>query len=115
MMRWQLARALFIVAYFGVAIYSWSSWSEALPQYKNEALFISSILLYAMTFPASLLVQLTYIALGQLISIDNFDAGTGFMTWMFLTWTPLTLAGYLQWFVLVPRCARYLLNRRDDE
>lgn len=106
-----LARVLFIAAHVAVAWYAWSSWLDALPQYKNEALFISSILLYAVTLPASLVVQLIYAGLAMVTPIDRFDAGTAFLTWMLMTWGPLTVAGYLQWFVLVPRLVRYWRGR----
>lgn len=110
-MRGRLAKALFIAAHVGVAWYAWSSWSDALPQYKNEALFISSILLYVVTLPASLAVQLIYTGLALVTPIDRLDAGTAFLTWMLMTWGPLTVAGYLQWFVLVPRLVRYWRGR----
>ena len=114
----RLVRALFIVSHIGLAWYAWSSWSDALPQYKNEALFISSIVLYALAFPASLAVQLIYTGLTLITPIDQLNTGTAFLTWMVMTWGPLTIVGYLQWFVFVPRLVRYWRNRpekpRDD-
>jgi small-conductance mechanosensitive channel len=109
-MRQWIAQALFIAACVGLAWYAWSSWSEALPQYRNEALTIPTLLLYALTFPASLGVQLLYTGLALVTPIDRLDVGTAFLTWVFKTWEPLTVFGYLQWFVFVPRLARY---RRD--
>lgn len=106
-MRGWLARTLFIAACVGVAYYAWSSWSEALPQYKNEALIIPTFTLYAVTFPVSFVVQLIYTGLALITSIDRLDAGTEFLNWMIKTWGPLTIAGYLQWFFLVPRLIRY--------
>jgi TRAP-type C4-dicarboxylate transport system permease small subunit len=110
-MRGRLAQALFIAASVGIAWYAWSSWSDALPQYKNEALTIPTVLLYAVTLPASLAVQLIYTGLALVTPIDRLDAGTAFLNWMFKTWGPLTVAGYLQWFVLVPRLVRYWRDR----
>lgn len=110
-MRLRFAQALFSAACVGVAWYAWSSWSDALPQYKNEALTIPTVLLYAVTFPASLAVQLIYTGLALVTSFDRLDAGTAFLNWMSRTWVPLTMAGYLQWFVLVPRLVRYWRGR----
>lgn len=110
-MRERLAQALFIAVCVGLAWYAWSSWSEALPKYKNEALTIPTILLYAVTLPASLLVQLLYTGLALVTPVDRLDAGTAFLNWMFKTWGPLTVVGYLQWFVFVPRLARYWRSR----
>jgi TRAP-type C4-dicarboxylate transport system permease small subunit len=110
-MRGRLAQALFIAACIGVAWYAWSSWSDALPQYKNEALNIPTVLLYTVTLPASLAAQLIYTGLALVMPIDRLDAGTAFLNWMFKTWGPLTLAGYLQWFVLLPRLVRYWRGR----
>jgi small-conductance mechanosensitive channel len=106
-----LVRALFIAASVGLAWYAWSSWLEALPQYKNETLIIPTLLLYALTFPASLVVQLLYTGLALVTPIDQFDMGTTYLNWMLTTWGPLTFFGYLQWFVLVPRLIRYRLDR----
>jgi hypothetical protein len=105
-MRGRLAQALFIAACVGVTWYAWSSWSDALPQYKNEALIIPTALLYTMTFPASLAVQLIYTGLALVTPIDRLSASPAFLTWMFMTWGPLAVAGYLQWFVLVPGLVR---------
>lgn len=110
-MRERLAQALFIAICVGLAWYAWSSWSEALPQYKNEALTIPTVLLYALTIPASLVVQLLYTGLALVTPIDRLDAGTAFLNWMFKTWGPLTVVGYLQWFVFVPRLVRYWRGR----
>ena len=110
-MRERLAQVLFIAVCVGLAWYAWSSWSEALPQYKNESLTIPTILLYAVTLPGSFLVQLIYTGLAFMTPIDRLDAGTAFLNWMFKTWGPLTVAGYLQWFVLVPRLVRYWRGR----
>jgi small-conductance mechanosensitive channel len=109
----QLVRTLFITACAGLAWYAWSSWSEAPPQYKNEALIIPTLVLYAVTLPASLLVQLIYTALALILPIDRFDVGTAFLNWMFKTWCPLTIIGYLQWFVFVPHMVRYWHDRKS--
>jgi hypothetical protein len=106
-MRKRLVRTLFVTACAGLAWYAWSSWSEAPTQYKNEALTIPTLVLYAVTLPASLLVQLIYTVLALVTPIDRFDAGTAFLNWIFKTWWPLTTIGYLQWFVFVPRMVRY--------
>jgi putative Mn2+ efflux pump MntP len=106
-MRKRLAQALFIGVCVGLVWQAWSSWSEALPQYKNEALTSPTVLLYAVTLPGSLLVQLVYTGLALVTSIDRLDVGTAFLNWMFKTWGPLTVVGYLQWFVFVPRLTRY--------
>jgi TRAP-type C4-dicarboxylate transport system permease small subunit len=106
-MRGRLTRALFIVACIGLAWFAWSSWSEALPQYKNEALTIPTLVLYAVTLPAGLVFQLIYTGFALVTHIDRLDVGTAFLNWIFKTWGPLTIAGYLQWFVLVPRLIRY--------
>lgn len=110
-MRQRLAQALFIAVCVGLAWYAWSSWSAALPQYKNEALVVPTILLYAVTLPGSLLVQLVCTGLALVTPIDQLDVGTAFSNWIFKTWGPLTVVGYLQWFVFVPRLARYWRSR----
>jgi hypothetical protein len=106
-MRGRLARALFVAAYVGVLWYAWSSWSDALPQYKNEALIKVTLMLYMLTFPSSVLVGLIYAGLAPTFPIEQLDVGTAFLNWMFNTWGPLTIIGYLQWFVFVPRMVRY--------
>jgi small-conductance mechanosensitive channel len=112
-MRERLAQALFIAVCVGLAWYAWSSWSETLPPYKNEAFIIPTILLYALTLPGSLLVQLLYTGLALVTPVDRLDAGTAFLSWMFGVWGPLTVVGYLQWFVFVPRLARYWRSQRS--
>lgn len=82
-----------------------------MPQYKNEALIKVTLMLYVLTLPLSLLVGLIYAGLVLVTPIDQLDAGTAFLTWMLVTWGPLTVAGYLQWFVLVPRLVRYWRDR----
>jgi hypothetical protein len=105
--KW-LPQALFIAACIGLAWYTWSAWSEALPQYKNEALLLSSILLYIFMWPGSILVQLLHMVMQLVIPInDQFDMGNKFLAWILTTWAPLTIVGYLQWLVLIPRLARY--------
>lgn len=96
-------QALFVAACVTVDWYAWSSWSDALPQYRNEALIIPTVLLYAVTFPAGLVFQLIYTALAQITPIGQLNAGTAFWSWMLATWVPLTAIGFLQWFFLVPR------------
>jgi TRAP-type C4-dicarboxylate transport system permease small subunit len=110
-MRKRLARALFIAVCVGLGWYAWSLWSEASSQYKNEALTIPTILLYVLTLPGSLLVQLIYSGLALVTPIDRLDAGTAFLNWMVKTWGPLTVVGYLQWFVFVPRLIRFWRSR----
>jgi Na+/H+-dicarboxylate symporter len=110
-MRERLAQVLFIAVCVGLVWYAWLSWSGALPQYKSEALTIPTALLFVLTFPASLVVQLLYTGLALVTPIDRLDAGTAFLNWMFKIWGPLTVFGYLQWFVFVPRLARYWRGR----
>jgi hypothetical protein len=104
---YALVQALFIAACAGLAWYAWSSWSEALPQYKNETLIKATLMLYVLTLPSSCLFGLIYAGLVLTTPIDRLDAGNAFLNWMFHTWAPLTAAGYLQWFVLAPRLIRY--------
>jgi len=106
MFKW-FAQVIFLAACVGLVWYAWASWSETLPQYKNEAFIIPTILLYVLTLPASLLVEVIYMGLAVLTPIDQLDLGTAFLNWLFKTWGPLTIAGYLQWFVFVPRVMRY--------
>lgn len=101
-MRGRLARILFVAAYVGLALYAWSSWAEAQPQYKNEVLIKVTLILYFTTLPSSLLVGLIYAGLVLVIPIDHLDAGAAFLNWLCKTWGPLAIAGYLQWFVLLP-------------
>lgn len=106
MMPKRLAQVAFVVACGGLAWYAWASWSVALPQYKNEVLVVPTFLLYMLTLPASLVIQLISTGLTLILPIDRLDAGTGFLNWMFKTWMPLTIAGYWQWFTFVPRLLR---------
>jgi Na+/H+-dicarboxylate symporter len=110
-MRGRLIRALFIAICVGLAWCAWSSWSEAPPQYKNETLIKATIMLYALTLPSSCLLGLIHAGLILMIPMDRLDAGSAFLNWMFQTWAPLTVAGYLQWFVLVPRLVRRWRDR----
>lgn len=107
----RLASAIFVASCIAVAWYAWDSWLEALPQYEREALIIPTILLYVLTFPASLIVQLFYTGLALVTPIDQFDVETAFLNWMFKTWGPLTIVGNLQWFVLLP----WLWRKRNSE
>lgn len=113
-MRGRLTQLLFIATCVAVVWLGWSSWSGALPQYKNEALTIPTLLLYLVALPTSVAVQLIYMLLALFTPIDRIDAGTGFLNWLFKTWVPLTVAGYLQWFVFLPRLVRYLRGQRAD-
>ena len=109
----RVAQGIFVAACVGVAWYAWASWSEALPQYKVEALAIPTFLLYALTLPVSLLVQAVYTGLALVTPIDRLDMGTTFLSWLFRTWGPLTIAGYLQWFVILPWLWRRWKTRRS--
>ena len=114
MARQRLCRILFISASLALAWYAWSAWASALPQYKNEALVIPTVILYAGTLPVSLLIQLVYTILAHLTPLDRAEFGSGILNWMITTWLPLTVSGYLQWFILAPRMVRYIGDRRID-
>lgn len=101
-MQLRFYKIIFIVACVGILCYAWLSWLDAFTQYKNEAFIIPTILLYIITFPLSLLVQLAYTSISSIIPIDQFNIGTLFLNWLFKTWLPLFVVGYLQWFVLIP-------------
>jgi hypothetical protein len=106
-MRKWLLRALFIAACAGLALHAWGAWSGALPQYKNEVFLFSNILLYVLAFPGSFLVQLLHMGVQHVTpAVGQFDADNAFLGWMLMVWMPLTVVGYLQWFVLVPRLVR---------
>ena len=113
MMRRFLPRFLYTVTCFGMAWYACYAYATALPQYKNEALTISTLLLYVITFPSSLAVQEIYVALMSLATFNEIRFGTGFSNWIVTTWGPLAIAGYFQWFYLLPRFFRYWAIRRD--
>jgi len=110
MKNW-LAQGLYIVFSVGLALYGWLSWIDALPQYKNESLTIPTVLLYAVTLPGSFVVQALFTALSLVFPVDRFDMGSGLLNWMIKAWGPLTVVGYLQWFVLVPRLFSYWRSR----
>jgi len=99
----QAAQFLYFIACVGIAWYAWASWSDAMPPYKNEALFIPTILLYGLTLPISLLVQGVYTGLAFVMPLDQINLGSAFVNWMVKTWGLLVVAGYAQWFVILPR------------
>lgn len=92
-----------------IAVYAWSHWSSALPQYKHETLFVPTFFLYVLTFPISLIYQMIYTILS--IIVDLPDLGTSFLNWMLYTWFFLVVFGYMQWFVLFPLLIRSVRNR----
>jgi hypothetical protein len=100
-MRKWISRTLFSVACVGLAWYAWVLWLEALPQYKNETLIVPTILLYVLTFPASLVAQGVYTGLALIVP-DYFNMSNVFLNWLYKTWVPLTAIGWIQWFVLFP-------------
>lgn len=110
----RCAQVSFIAVCIGLAWYTWTSLSEALPQYKGEGFIIPTIVLYGLTLPASLLVQVVYAGLVCVTQLDRLDVGTTFLHWLLKTWGPLTIAGYVQWFVFVPCIVRrWRAHRRN--
>ena len=114
-MRERLVRVLFIAVCVGLVLYGWSVWSGALPQYKNEALIKVTIILYIITLPSSFLVGMIYAGVALIMPIQQLDAGTAFLSWMIQTWGPLTVVGYVQWFVLLPWLWQKWKARRTGE
>jgi hypothetical protein len=102
----RYSRILFVTFCVGMAWYSWTSWSTAMPQYRNEALMVPTFLMYALAIPASLIVQVVSSGLEQIAPSGRLYAAHGYLDWILKTWAPLTIAGYWQWFVLVPRLLR---------
>ncbi|MDR3323852.1 MAG: hypothetical protein LBS89_06580, partial [Zoogloeaceae bacterium] len=93
---------------------AWFSWSTTLPgtEARSWALFIPDLLLYVLTLPTGLLVPWVYAGLAQL-SIGSLDTGHPFLDWMLERWCVLTIVGYLQWFVFVPRVLRFWRKRNQ--
>jgi hypothetical protein len=98
---------LFCVTCIVLAVYAWYLWLEALPQYKNEIFIIPTIILYTLTFPISLIIQIIYTGMAFVMPIDKINIGSEFLNWIIITWLPLSVFGYLQWFVWVPRLVRH--------
>lgn len=103
MVSHQAARTIYFIAGAGIAGYAWVSWSDALPLYKDETLFVPTILLYVLALPISVLVQVVYIGLTLLAPPAQINFGSAFLNWMAKTWALLVIAGYMQWFVIFPR------------
>jgi hypothetical protein len=106
MMPRQSAQYFYFVASGGILWYAWASWSDALSPYQNEALLIPTMLLYALTLPISLLVQIVCTSLAFLTPLDQINLGSTFANWMVKTWALLVIAGYVQWFMILPRLIR---------
>lgn len=100
--RW-FVQMIYFASCVGIVWYAWASWSNALPQYKNEALIIPTILLYGITLPISLLVQIVYTGLAFVTPLDQVNLGSTFINWIVKTWILLVVTGYVQWFVILPR------------
>jgi hypothetical protein len=81
--------------------------------YKNKALLMATDMLYVLTLPLSSLLELIYTKLRLAMSIDHLDVGGSFLNWILQAWMPLTVVGYIQWLVLVPRLIRFWRDRND--
>jgi amino acid permease len=42
-----------------------------------------------------------------LLPMNHYYINDDFLNWMLWIWLPLTLSGYIQWFVIMPRLIRY--------
>jgi hypothetical protein len=104
---------LFVVIYIGLAWYIWLAWSAAPFKYKDKILDTATYMLYVLDFPSSWLLGLVYDKLVVMKFIDPYPYGADglFFRWMFQRWVPLTIVGYIQWLVLVPRLIRFWRNR----
>ena len=98
----HLMRSIYIFICILIAWYAWDSISHTLPQYKNEALFAPTIVLYGLTMPISLVFQLVYTFVATVMPLDQLNFGSSFINWLIKTWLPLVAIGYLQYFVVLP-------------
>ena len=90
-----------------VAVLCFSLWSYA-PGPRSDAMVLFAWAMLALSFPAGLLVSLALAVALQVIDTSAALQWIQLPTWMgvSLVWLFFCLAGYTQWFVLVPRVQR---------
>ena len=110
-MRRYIFKFIFYLICVGIGWYALFQWSSALPQYKNEALFIPTFFLYVITFPISLIYQVIYTVLSSMAGL--FDFGTSILNWIFYTWIALVALGHIQWFFLFPWLFKFWCKKKQ--
>ena len=71
------------------------------PRYP-DSVEAEALIMMGLAFPSGWVVG--YECFGTLIGGNK----TSELAWIFITWVPLFLVGYLQWFVLIPFIARWV-------
>jgi len=59
-----------------------------------------------LSFPASIVVVLVFVLIGILIGFFGFTLPAPSKPEMLATWLFFVIAGYVQWFIVVPRIPR---------
>lgn len=65
-----------------------------------------------LSFPASLLVVLAFMATGILLGLFGFALPASSRPEMIATWLCFVIAGYVQWFIVVPNIPRWWRTAR---
>lgn len=65
-----------------------------------------------LSFPASLLVVLAFIATGTLLGLFGLALPPSSRPEMIATWLCFVVAGYVQWFIVVPNVPRWWRTTR---
>lgn len=70
------------------------------PEYRDAGM-AEELVMMGLSFPSGWVFA--YLFFGTVIGGNQ----TTELQWIFITWVPLFVLGYLQWFVLVPAIARW--------
>ena len=98
---------LYLLSCLLVAMYAWSIYSEPPSVYDHERpIVIGMIFLFGLAFPSGFLYGIFFAAAMQVMpfleTIDFINTGSKYIDMLIEIWLPLTVIGYLQWFVALP-------------
>lgn len=92
------AKTAWLVASLAAIAYAYLGCPRAMQlTLGNECFLLCAVVVAALNFPISILWWVVISALGSLVSRGVLDA---------LMWVGFLVAGYVQWFVILPRLAR---------
>jgi hypothetical protein len=107
---WILAQVLWLAICFAALIEAYKSYRGISDWQVEEGLGFEMIVL---SFPASLVVVAGFMLTGMLLGIFGLALPASSKPEMIATWVLFVVAGYIQWFLVVPRIPKWWKNSRQ--
>jgi hypothetical protein len=104
---WILARVLWLAICFFALVDAYRSYRGISGWQVEEGLGLEMMVL---SFPASFAVVAGFILTGKLLGLFGLALPASSKPEMIATWVLFVVAGYIQWFVVVPRIPKWWKN-----